>query len=129
MAGGEKMKRKILLIDDEKTFTQVLRFNLEETKRFTIRVEHSGREVIRVAREFKPDLIILDIMMPGMPGDKAAHQLKNNDDTKNIPIIFLTAIMTTEETGKRDNALGDYIVVAKPVDIDKLIAIIDRTLG
>lgn len=122
------MSNKILIIDDEKTFARVLQFNLEETKKFKVRIEHSGLEALRVVREFKPDLILLDLMMPDMPGDEVAYQLRSHADTKNIPVIFLTSLVTEEETNKHSGVFGDYIAVAKPVDIDKLIAIIDKAL-
>jgi len=90
------MSNKILIIDDEKTFARVLQFNLEETKKFKVRIEHSGLEALRVALEFKPDIILLDLMMPDMPGDKVAYQLRSHADTKNIPIILLTSLVTEE---------------------------------
>ena len=122
------MSRKILIVDDEKTFSELLKFNLESTGKYKVKIENSGLRGFDRVLEYKPDLILLDLMMPDMPGDKIAYQLRNHKDTKNIPIILLTAIITGEETKKHNNVLGNYTVVAKPVDIDKLIAIIDKTL-
>jgi len=122
------MKKKILLVDDDKTFTQVVCFNLEGTGRFEVRVENTGGRGLSVAKEYKPDLILLDLMIPDMSGDKIAHQLKHSKDTRSIPIILLTAIITKKETNDHDNILGNYTVLAKPIEIDKLISAIDKSI-
>jgi len=114
-------KKKILIIDDEKTFTEVVKFNLEETGKYVVAVENKGARGFGAAKEFKPDLILLDIMMPDMGGDKVAFQLKNSEDTKNIPVILLTAVVTREEEDTAGGVLSGYHVIAKPIDLEKLI--------
>ena len=122
------MKKKILIVDDDKTFTKVVKFNLESIGRFEVRVENTGERGLQAAKEYKPDLILLDLMMPDMSGDKVADQLKHSKETNNIPIILLTAIVTKKESKDHDNILGDFDVLAKPIAIDKLISAIDKSL-
>ncbi|MGB2706498.1 MAG: response regulator [Candidatus Omnitrophota bacterium] len=119
-------KKKILVIDDEEAFTEVVKFNLEETGKYEVRVENKGARGFDAAKEFRPDLILLDIIMPGMGGDKVAFQLKNSEDTKNIPVILLTAIVTKEEEAGAGGVLSGYHVIAKPVDLEKLIAAVEE---
>lgn len=122
------MKKKVLIIDDEKTFTQLVKFNLEETLKYEVRIENKGQNGFAAAKEFEPDLILLDIMMPDIGGDKVASQLKASENTKNIPIILLTAIVTKEETAAEGDVLGGYPVIAKPVSIEKLIRVVEKNL-
>ncbi len=114
-------KKKILIIDDEKTITEVIKFNLEETGLYEARVENKGSLGFAAAKEFKPDLILLDLMMPDTGGDKVAFQLKNSKDTKSIPVILLTAVVTKQEEYASGGVLSGYRVMAKPVDPESLI--------
>lgn len=118
------MKKRILVIDDEPTFTELVRFNLEETGKYTVKIEHKGALALESAKEFKPNLILLDIMIPDLGGEKVAHQLKNCENTKNIPVILLTAVISKEEARLRDNVFGQYLVIAKPISIEKLLKVV-----
>ena len=115
-------KKKILVIDDEETFTEVVKFNLEETGKYEVIVENKGSQGFDAAKKFRPDLILLDIIMPDTVGDKVAFELKNSEDTKNIPVILLTEIVTKEEEAGAGGVLSGYRVMAKPIDLEKLIA-------
>ena len=119
-------KKKVLIIDDDKTFTEVVRFNLVQTGKYVVVVENKGSRGFDAAKEFRPDLILLDIMMPDMGGDKVAFQLKKCEDTKNIPVILLTAVVTKEEEAVTGGVLSGYRVMAKPVDLEDLIATVGK---
>lgn len=123
------MKRRILVVDDEPALTRMVKLNLERTGDFEVRTENMGSRALQAAREFKPDLIFLDVMMPDMGGDEVATQLKEDPELSQTRFVFMTAIVTKEETGATGSSIGGNVFLAKPVKTDELIATIDRVLG
>jgi CheY-like chemotaxis protein len=122
-------KKRILLIDDEKDLCFFLKTNLENTGEFDVLVSNRGNKGIELAQGEKPDLILLDILMPEMSGDEVAEILLENPVTAKIPIIFLTAMVTKEEIGdvmlkKR----GGRNFIAKPVTTKEVVAAIKKVL-
>lgn len=122
-------KKKILLVDDEVALTRIMRLNLEQTERFEVREENRGSHALRAAREFKPDLIFLDVMMPDMGGDEIAEQLAEDAELRKIKYVFLTAIVTKSETGTGATEISGQTFLAKPVKRDELLAVVDDLIG
>jgi two-component system, OmpR family, response regulator len=122
-------KKKILVVDDEVGITRMLKRNLEATDRFLVRAENSGAAAIAAVGEFLPDLILLDVMMPGMDGGEIAGRIKENKRFNSTPIVFLSAIVTKEETNPAGGDIGGQTFLAKPVKLDDLIACIENHLG
>jgi len=123
-------RKKILLIDDEEDFCFFVRQNLECTGEFEVITANRGEEGINLARAKKPDLILLDIVMPRLTGPDVFDILKNDPETKEIPLIFLTAIVTKEEIGVRSiKKIGRHNFIAKPVVTEKLVSSIRAILG
>jgi len=122
-------KNKILLIDDEKDFCFFTGKNLEQTGEFEVMTAARGKEGIDLAREKKPDLILLDINMPSVSGPEVAEILFNDPKTKGIPVIFLTAVVTKKEIGiKSISEIGGRNFIAKPVDTETLSSCIKDVL-
>ena len=121
-------KKKILIIDDEEDFTKLVKMNLEATGKYEVKVENKGAIGFDAAKQFRPDLILLDILMPDMEGSEVASQLSDDKDTGSIPIVFLTAIVKQNEIKGNNGFIGGRHFVAKPVNADKLIAIIERAI-
>ena len=121
--------KKILLVDDEVALTRIMRLNLEQTGRFEVREENRGSNALRAAREFKPDLILLDVMMPDMGGDEIAEQLAEDPALRTIKYIFLTAIVTKSEAGTGATEISGQTFLAKPVKRDELLAVVDELIG
>ncbi len=119
-------KKKILLVDDEPSITRTVKVNLEKTGRYTVRTENKSADALPAARQFMPDLIFLDVMMPEMDGGEIAALLKDDPTLKNIPIVFLTAIVTKEETGENTTIKGGAKFMAKPIKLDTLIKCIEE---
>jgi len=119
-------KKKILIVDDEVAFTRTLKLNLERTGLYEVRAENKGRLVSAAAKEFKPDLILLDVLMPDYDGGAVASRLKSDPALKDIPIIFLTATVSTREAGSRGTQRGGFFFLAKPVSIEHLIECIEQ---
>lgn len=122
-------KAKILIIDDEEGFTQLVKKNLEATGKYEVKAEGKGALGLKIAKEFKPDLIFLDILMPDMEGSEVAAQIENDRDTKNIPVVFLTAIAKKEEVEQAKGIIGGHPFIAKPVTAEELITCIERNIG
>ena len=123
-------KKKILLVDDNPDVTRTISLILEATGKYVIREENRGQRALETARDFKPDLIFLDFMMPDIDGNEVAAQLEEDDELKHIKIVFLTAIVTKGEveSGSVDNISG-YTVLAKPVKTNELVSCIEDLLG
>ena len=107
--------KRILLIDDEEDIRRVASISLEKIGKFELVTAASGEEGIAVASREMPDLIILDMMMPGMDGFTTIARLKETEGVSNIPVIFMTA--KTQLTEKSDFiASGACGVIEKPFD-------------
>jgi len=123
------MKKRILVVDDEPALTRMVKLNLERTGNYEVRTENQGRMAVPAAKEFKPDLIFLDVMMPDMGGDEVSILLKEDEELSKIKFIFMTAIVTRAETDAMGSNIGGNEFLAKPVRTDELIATIERALG
>jgi len=115
------MKHKILVVDDEKDIVDLLKYNLVKENDFEVITALNGREAIEIAEREKPELILLDIMMPEINGFDVCKQLKTSHPTMDIPVIFLTA-----KDNEIDEIIGlelgadDYIL--KPISPRKVLA-------
>src|SRR3990167_6492552 len=121
--------KKILIVDDEAGFARLLKLNLEETGKFEVQTENKGSHALNAARSFKPDLILLDIIMPDMDGSEVANRLKSDPATGNIPILFLTALVKNKEVETTSGTIGGHIFLAKPITTDELVKNIETVLG
>ncbi len=124
-----KKKKKVLIVDDEVAFTELVKMNLEATGKYEVRTENKGSLALLAAKQFRPDLILLDIIMPDKGGGEVSGQLEGNEDTKNIPIVYLTAIVTKEEAAARDDIISGHQVIPKPVSTEELVKVIEMTTG
>jgi two-component system OmpR family response regulator len=122
-------KNKILIVDDEATITRLLKLNLEATGDYEVRAENEGLKTLAAAREFKPDLILLDVMMPDIDGGEVAAQLQSDRLLKNIPIIFLTAAVKKEELTASGGVIGGFPYIAKPLDMKGVLEQIEFQLA
>ena len=119
-------KKRILIVDDEVSFARMVKLNLEKTGQFEVRTENKATYATAAAREFKPDLIILDVIMPSMDGGDVANQFKRDRQLRDIPIIFLTATVSKREAGEVGLNSGGELFLAKPVSVEALIACINE---
>jgi CheY-like chemotaxis protein len=119
-------KTRILLVDDEKSFTTLLKLNLEETGIYDVRVENWAEDALGAAKEFKPDLVLLDIIMPRMPGGNVAAQIADDPQLKDTPIVFLTAAVRKERVDENEGIICDRPCLAKPATVDMVVAAIEK---
>lgn len=110
------LRKRILIVDDDAVMRNTLGFMLTEEK-FIVEKAKNGKEALKKIDKNKPDLIILDYIMPVMNGFETCHRLKNNPVTQNIPIILCTATHIKEARGKQIK-IDDYI--EKPFTLGKI---------
>ena len=119
-------KQTILVVDDEKDLLDLIEYNLKK-EGFAVLKAENGEEGIKIAKDHKPDLVLMDIMMPKMDGMEAVEQMRADEDLKSIPIIFLTARSDEKtEVEGLDKGGDDYIT--KPISTTKLISRIKAVL-
>ena len=121
-------KQRILIIDDDASITRSVSLNLEATGAYEVRQENHARVAVQTAQEFMPDLILLDVMMPEMDGGEVAARLREVPLLKDTPIIFLTAIVSNEETHGSEADIDGEEYLAKPVDLNILMRVIEGHL-
>ena len=124
-------KKKILLVDDEESITRTLKLFLDRRGTYEVRTENRGSHAVQVARDFRPDLIVLDIVMPDADGGAIAQDLGDDPELKSVPIVFRSAIIKDKEMGGQGQAIGGghHTYLAKPVEPDVLIGHIQERLG
>lgn len=121
-------KKRILLVDDEDDIREVAAMSLETVAGWETLAARSGTEGIRVAAQENPDAILLDVMMPDIDGPATFQKLQEAEQTKRIPIIFLTAkAQAAEQRGLHQ--LGAAGVISKPFDPLTLADKISEILG
>jgi CheY-like chemotaxis protein len=120
-------KKRILICDDDPAILRVLQVNLE-IEGYDVLPAQNGEEAVEVATEERPDLVILDIMMPRLDGYQACEKLKSNDDTKDIPVVFLSAKAQQSDIQRgKDYGVADYLT--KPFDPMDLLGVVERLLA
>lgn len=122
-------KKRILIIDDEPAVTRGLKLNLEATGAYEVREEHKGARALDAAREFRPVLILLDVMMPDKDGGQIAAEIKADENLRQTPIVFLTAAVLKDEVNTQSGVIGGQSFLAKPVNVEEVIQCIQRHLG
>ncbi len=120
-------KRTIMVVDDHPDVVDILRITLE-SKGFNVRCAYSGKDLFAGLEELKPDLIILDIMMPEMDGLKVLARLRENSDTASIPVILLTAMVQQEDVIEGYKTGADYYIM-KPFTSTQVLEGINLILG
>jgi two-component system, OmpR family, response regulator len=122
-------KKRVLVVDDEVRMTRMLKLTLERTGGFTVRTENKGANALNAARAFKPDLILLDVIMPDIGGEDVAAKIKEDEELCDIKIVFLTALLTKDETGNTGKKIGRFLFLAKPIRDDDLIHCIEKQIN
>jgi DNA-binding response OmpR family regulator len=121
------MPKKILLVDDSETILEMERMILQQD-RYEVVTARDGQEGVTKALALKPDLILMDVIMPRLDGFAAVRRLREHSDTNRVPIVMVTSKAEAEslETGY-ESGCSDYII--KPIDRMELVAKIKNLLG
>jgi len=124
-AGSQiKQTRRILIVDNDKNTTHLVKILLEKTGRYVVFEENDSTRAHQTARNFRPDLIFLDVVMPDRDGGEIAAQIRADPELQYTPIIFLTGLVTRAEanTGLQ---IDEHPFLAKPIDIQELVKAIE----
>ena len=123
------MKKKVLLVDDEKSFTNLLHLNLEQTGNYEVQVVNWSEDALATARAFKPDIMLLDIIMPRMPGGNVVAQFEADSEMKDLPIVFFTAAVQRSRLEEMDGIISGRPCLAKPASLEEIVAMIEKETG
>ena len=121
---GDQTTARILVVDDEQSITDLVSMALRY-EHFAVQVAHGGREAMEAVEDFSPDLVVLDVMMPGIDGFEVARRLRNGGI--HVPVLFLTARDATEDK-VRGLTLGGDDYMTKPFSVEELVARIRAVL-
>ena len=120
---------KVLIIDDEVDFCYFVKKNLMKDGLFDVIIATNGKDGIELAENENPDIILLDLFMPDMPGEDVAAALEEKVTTSKIPILFVTALATNDDVVEgQENKIGNNYILPKPVRTKKLIETILKIL-
>ena len=117
-------KKRVLLIDDEDMVSRLLKLNLEQAGSYEVKIENQAARSLAAVRQFKPDTILLDIVMPERNGMEVAQDIWSEDGLKHIPIIFFSA--TIAKRGVR--SLGGAPTLPKPSSVKDIVKCIEHNL-
>jgi len=122
-----KNKTRVLVIDDEENFTKLVKLNLEATGNFEVMVLSTPKDIILHLKKFRPDLVLLDLLMSGIGGLEACDMLNDDPLGQKVPIIVLSALdKPADKANAYKKGAVDYLV--KPIETNELIARIDKAL-
>ncbi|MEO8351499.1 MAG: response regulator [Chthoniobacteraceae bacterium] len=122
--------KRILVIDDDEGLTGMVKLNLEATGDYEVRVENHSLQALETAREFRPDLILLDYVMPDLDGGDVTASLQNDPFLRSIPVIMVTALVSNQETGPDGTVrAGGQVMFAKPIKLANLLRCIEKHLA
>lgn len=121
-------KKKIMLVDDEVDFLRILKLNLEDKGGYEVITLSSAKNIVEEVDKYKPDCLLLDLLMPDIGGMDACQMLNNNSVGSKTPIIILSAL--SKDVDKlRAYELGVLDYITKPVEIDTVISAIEKVTG
>lgn len=118
------MKKCVLILDDDPEILFVCKIILEQNN-YLVETRLVCDDIIKDIKDIGPDIILMDLWIPIMGGEKAVHLMKNNSDTAHTPVILFSANTEIDMVVKRSNANG---FLKKPFDIQTLLAIVENTI-
>jgi CheY-like chemotaxis protein len=122
-------KKRILIIDDDIVCARILKTGLEKTANYEVLIELRATRAVSTARQYRPDLILLDVCLIDGDGGDVAFTLRSDPQLRDIPIVFLTSIVSEREAQDGSALLGAFHFLAKPARLDRVIDCLEAQLG
>ena len=119
-------KKRILIVDDDLACARMLKTGLEKIGGYEVLTELRATRAVSAARQFQPDLILLDVCLIDGDGGDVAFTLRNDPQLRDIAIVFLTSIVSERETRGGSALFGAYHFLAKPIRLERVIACIEK---
>lgn len=123
-----ELRKIILIVDDERDILNALSLFLRRNG-YGVSVADTGQEGLKIAKAERPHLIILDLILPDIDGTDVAARLLENPLTRNIPIIFLTSVLTKPEEQEANRMIANRRIVAKPCRNEEILELVRDTIG
>lgn len=120
-------KPRILIVDDNPRFSHSARLILQESGQYVVCEENDAVSAVETARSFRPDLILLDLVMPQLDGAEVAAQVESDWALHGVPIVFVTGLVTRDEA-KNGQRIDGHRVVSKPVSSFDLLGAVEESL-
>lgn len=121
--------KRVLVVDDEALFTELVSATLDRRGEYVTKAVNDPREAIATAREFQPDVILLDVMMPEMDGGDVSRAIEADPILRSVPVIMLTALISEDEVPDDSVAIiHDRPALPKPLTAEKLVRSIEQSL-
>ena len=124
---GDTNKPRILIVDDNPRFSHSARLILQESGQYVVCEENDAASAVETARSFRPDLILLDLVMPQLDGAEVAAQVESDWALHGVPIVFVTGLVTRDEA-KNGQRIDGHRVVSKPVSSFDLLGAVEESL-
>jgi len=121
-------RRRVLIVDDSIELARALKAALEQAGPYEARLINDPHQALNSCIDFRPDIVLMDVIMPGMDGGDAAAHIRQDPAFKDMPVIFLTSILGKDEAARKGGLIGHDPVMAKPVTISELTARIEQVL-
>jgi CheY-like chemotaxis protein len=122
-------KKRVMVIDDEPGFTEMVRLSLEQLGEYQVCEVNDPRRAVSMARQFQPELILLDVMMPQMDGGDVAAMFARDLQLSQVPLIYLTALVSKEEAPEAGMRSAKHRFLPKPTSMVDLMETIEETLA
>ncbi|MBW1753581.1 MAG: response regulator [Deltaproteobacteria bacterium] len=121
-------KKKILVVEDELTSQQLIQFHLNNTGEYEVKILADGKQTLAAANAYSPDLILLDIIIPDTSGVDISRELASQANLKDIPVVFITGLVTEDEVASQDGIFYNRPCLAKPITKDKLLDCVRKNI-
>jgi CheY-like chemotaxis protein len=113
-------KRSILVVDDDVTATKIVKIILEKTGLYEVSTCNCGSEAFKIIQETRPELVLLDVMMPDADGADIADQIQKDKSLARTKVVFLTALVSQDEV-RSDSMIGGHEFISKPISSEVLL--------
>lgn len=121
-------KKFVMVVDDDPNVGSILKVKLEKTGLYEVLYFNNGREALAAAKSRRPDLMVLDFNMPGQDGGQVKNALAEAEETKDLPVVFLTSLLTAEEASQRGDRVGGQPMISKHLEMPEIISKIQSYL-